>query len=189
MRFASMLLVCAGLVAAATSAQAELTSGPQPGESVGAFIVTKVGGNAEDGVADGKALCYRCKMGARPVVMVFARSGDASLAKLVKKIEAEVAEHEDEKLTSFVNMIGADVDSLKSAAAKFVKSNGVERVAFVVPDEASNGPEDFKISPDADVTVVCYKNGTVVANHAFAKGELTDEKIGAVADAACSLVE
>src|SRR6056300_1510235 len=87
MRFASMLLVCAGLVVAATTARADLTSCPQPGESVGAFIVTKVAGNAEDGVADGKALCYRCKMGARPVVMVFARSGDASLAKLVKKIE------------------------------------------------------------------------------------------------------
>jgi hypothetical protein len=189
MRFASMLLACAGLVVAATAAQAELTSGPQPGESVGAFIVTKVAGNAEDGVADGKALCYRCKMGARPVVMVFARSGDESLAKLVKKIEEEVAEHQDEKLTSFVNMIGTDADSLKAAAAKFVKSNGVERVAFVVPDDTKNGPPEFKISPDADVTVVCYKNGTVVANHAFAKGELTEDKIGAVAEAACSLVD
>ena len=46
--------VLAALVAiavmAAGVASADLTSGPQPGESVGAFTVTKVAGNANDGV-------------------------------------------------------------------------------------------------------------------------------------------
>lgn len=187
----SAWLIAAALVSfgAASVATAELTSGPQPGDSVGAFTVTKVTGNADDGVADGKSLCYRCKMGARPVVMVFARSADEKLAKLLKKLEGELEEHADEKLTGFVNMIGTDADSLKKSAADFVAKHGIKRVAFVVPEDAANGPPEFKIAPDADVTVVCYKGGQVKANHAIAKGGLSDDKIGAIVEASCHLVE
>jgi hypothetical protein len=186
MRFACAVAV---VVFGAAAAMAEMTSGPQTGEKVGAFTVTKVAGNPDDGVADGRNLCYRCKMGQRPVVMVFARSADEKLAKLLKKIEEEVEEHQDEKLSSFVNMIGTDAESLKKAAADFAATHGIKRLAFVVPEDAANGPPDFKIAPDADVTVICYKGGEVKANHAFAKGGLTDEKIEAVVKASCSLVD
>jgi hypothetical protein len=47
----------------------------------------------------------------------------------------------------------------------------------------------LKIAPDAEVTVICYKGGKVQANHAFAKGGLSDEKIDAVVAASCKLVE
>lgn len=185
--------VLAGLAAvavmAAGVASADLVSGPQPGERVGPFTVTKVAGNAADGVSDGKKLCYRCKMGNRPVVMIFARTADESLAKLIDELEEELKEHESDKLTGFVNMIGADAESLKVAAAKFVKDNDIERVAFVVPEDAENGPNNLKIAPEADLTVVCYKGGEVKASHAFKKGELSDDTIGAIVEASCSLVE
>jgi len=177
------------VLGASCLAQAEVTSGPQVGDSVGAFTVTKVTGNADDGVDDGKSLCYRCKMGQRPVVMVFARSADEKLATLLKKIEEEVEEHQSEKLTSFVNMIGADAEAMKKASAEFVAKHGLKRIAFVVPEDTQHGPPEFKIAPDADVTVVCYKGGTVKTNHAFSKGGLTDEKIKAVVEASCRLVD
>jgi hypothetical protein len=170
-------------------ASAEVTSGPQVGEMVGAFTVTKVAGNPEDGVADGRSLCYRCKMGQRPVVMVFARTGDEKLAKLLTKLEEELEEHQDDKLSSFVNMIGTDAESLKKAAADFVATHGLKRIAFVVPEDAENGPPDLKIAPEADLTIVCYKEGEVKANHSFAKGALTDEKIDAIVEASCALVD
>jgi hypothetical protein len=173
----------------ATTASAEITSGPQVGDPVGPITVTKVTGNPDDGVADGRTLCYRCKTGAKPVVMIFARTADEKLAKLLKKIEEEIEEHQDDKLMGFVNMIGADAESLEKASADFVAKHGIKRLAFVVPEDAENGPPDFKIAPDADLTVVCYKEGKVKANHAFAKGGLTDEKIDAVVEASCSLVE
>ena len=185
----AFLMAVALVLGLAVTASAEVTSGPQASDQVGACTVTKVAGNADDDVEAGKSLCYRCKMGARPVVMVFARTADAKLAKLLKKIEGEVEEHQSEKLTSFVNMIGADADSLKKQAAEFVKTNDLKRIAFVVPEDAKNGPEDFKISPDADITVVCYKGGTVKANHALSKGQLDDAKIDAIVKASCALVE
>ena len=186
-----MRIACAmaAVVFGAAIATAEVTSGPQVGDTVGAFTVTKVAGNPDDGVADGRNLCYRCKMGGRPVVMVFARTADEKLAKLLKKIEEEVEEHQTEKLASFVNMIGTDADSLKKAAAEFVAKHGLKRIAFVVPDDAKDGPPELKIAPDADLTVVCYKGGTVQANHAFAKGGLSDDKITAVVKASCKLVD
>ena len=51
-----------GIIAATImtgTASAEVTSGYQVGESVGAMTVTKVTGNPLDGVPDGKTLCYR----------------------------------------------------------------------------------------------------------------------------------
>ena len=185
----SVIFGMALVLGLASVASAEMTSGPQAGEMVGAFTVTKVTGNPDDGVADGRTLCYRCKMGQRPVVMVFARSADEKLAKLLKKIDEEVEEHQSEKLTSFVNIIGTDAESLKKATADFAAKHGIKRIAFVVPEHAENGPPDFKIAPEADVTVVCYKWGEVKANHAFAKGALSDDKIDAIVEASCSLVE
>ena len=189
-RFLTMAVV--GIVAAAIgagAALAEVTSGQQVGESVGAMTVTKVTGNPLDGVPDGKTLCYRCKMGSRPVVMVFARTADTGLAKLLKKLDEEIEEHQSAKLTGFVNMLGTDAESLKKETAEFVKLHGIERIAFVVPEESANGPTDYKIAPDADLTVVCFKAGKVQANHAFAKGQLSDEKIDAIVEAACAMTE
>ena len=183
------ILASLAVVLSASLASADLVSGPQPGERVGAFTVTKVAGNANDGVAEGKSLCYRCKMGNRPVVMIFARTADESLAKLIDELEEELKEHEADKLTGFVNMIGGDAESLKAAAAKFVKDNGIERFAFVVPEDAENGPGNLNIAPEADLTVVCYKGGKVMASHAFKKGELNGDTIGAIVEASCSLVE
>ena len=170
-------LMAAMVLGMALTASAEVTSGPQVGDTVGAFTVTKVTGNPDDGVADGRTLCYRCKMGQRPVVMVFARSADESFAKFLKKLEGELEEHADEKLTAFVNMVGTDADSLKKAAADFVAKHDIKRVAFVIPEDVQNGPPEFKISPDADVTVVLYVDRKVKANYAFKKGELKDSDI------------
>ena len=47
----------------------------------------------------------------------------------------------------------------------------------------------IRVFTDADVTVVCYKGGTVKANHAFSKGQLDDAKIDAIVKASCALVE
>ena len=186
---ATRFLAAAAMLTGAVVARADLTSGPQVGERVGAFEVTKVTGNPADGIKDGQHLCYRCRTGARPVVMVFARTADEKLAKLLKQVEKEVAEHEAEKLTGVVNMIGADAESLKKAAADFATKHDVKRIAFVVPDDAANGPANFNLAADADVTVICYREGKVQANHAFPKGGLTDDKIDAVVKASCALVE
>ena len=68
----------------------DLKSGLQPGKAIGPFYVTKAAGAKKDGVDVGDNLCYRCKNGRRPQVMVFTRSTDKSVAGLVKQLGSGV---------------------------------------------------------------------------------------------------
>ncbi len=181
----AMGLAGAMLCAAATWAvAAELQSGPSTGDFVGAFDVVKVGGAVGDGVTAGEELCYRCKYGNSPVVMVFARTADASLAKLTKKLDAEVAEHKDAKLRAFVNVLAADKSAAESAARELAAKQKVAHVAVVVPVDHQNGPTSYHLNPDADVTVLVYNSGKVLANYSLAAGGLSDAVIDSiVADA------
>lgn len=160
-------------LAFAVSAQAEeLKSGPQTGEELGAFDVVKVAGNPHDGVKVGDELCYRCKMGNRPMVMVFARKADKNLQKLVEELDKVVAKNEEKKLGAFVNLLGTKESQAKEAAEKLVKETEAHNVAVVVPKEQPNGPESYKLDPKAEVTVLIYVKGEVAANHALPEGKL-----------------
>ncbi len=180
-----MKLVSVGLALVVGSALAAhaaelLKSGPQVGDTLGAFTVVKAAGAPHDGVSVGEQLCYRCRMGNRPMVLIFAHTADAGLTSLVKQVDAVVAKNEEKKMGSFVSLLGDKPDDLKTAAAKLVADSGVEHVAVVVPEAQPNGPEDYKLSSSADVTVIIYRQGTVVANHALPAGGLTDEAIKSI---------
>ncbi|MGD9724143.1 MAG: hypothetical protein AB7O59_22795 [Pirellulales bacterium] len=173
----SLALVLAG--ASAVSA-AELKSGLQPGDLVPAFDVEKCGGAVNDGRSVGDNFCYRCMLGNKPVVMVFARKADGSLANLAKNLDKHVAKNADQKLSSFINLLGSDADGLKAKAKEFAATNKLENVALVVPQDNQNGPPEFNISPDAEVTVTIYRQGKVAATHALGPGQLDDAAIKAI---------
>jgi hypothetical protein len=187
MKLSAAMVLAAGATLAmaqlATLGAAELLkSGPQVGDSVGAFQVVKAAGAEGDGVAVGDQLCYRCKMGNRPMVMIFAHKADESLAKLAKKVDAVVAENSSKKMGSFVNLLGDKSEELKAEGAKFVQDNGIKHIAIVVPKDQPNGPADYSLSDKAEVTVLIYRQGTVVANFAIPAGGLTDETIKEIVD-------
>ncbi len=175
-RVTTWVLSVAVICFAAHSRAEELRSGPQPGEMLGAYEVTKVAGAPDDGVADGQQLCYRCKMGNRPVVMVFSRKPDRALARLVKRLDNVVAQNKDDhNMASFVSLIGEKPDQLVNASKQIVDETKAKNVAFVVPKDQPNGPESYKINPEVETTVLIYVKGKVKANHAVPAGGLTDE--------------
>lgn len=166
------------LLASTGVAQAELKSGLQAGEAIGAYTVEKVAGNPTDGVDQGQKLCYRCKLGNRPVVTIFAHSADPSVTKLVKQLDSYVAANEAKKAASFVNLLGDDVDQLKKQADMLVEKSQANQIAVVIPiDHKAAGPENLKLNPEADITVLIFNKGKIAANHAFGKGELNDAAI------------
>ncbi|MDX1963291.1 MAG: hypothetical protein SFX18_09070 [Pirellulales bacterium] len=177
--FSSMLALVVALGVSSLNA-AELKSGPQVGEEVGAYEVTKCAGNSDDGVSEGDKLCYRCKMGNRPVVMIFSRQADAKVGKLLTQLDKVVAENTEKKLASFVNLIGDDVEKNKTAMSKMLTDGKVNHIAVVVPDDQQNGPAEYKIAPEAAVTVLIYKGGVVAANHAVTADGLNDEAIKSI---------
>ena len=148
----------------------------QAGDSIGPFYVTKVSG-PEDGVAVGKTLCYRCKYGNRPMVMVFARDMGGKVAELAKGLDKVVAENEDAQLRSFITVIGGEVESLTKDAEKFAKQAGIKNLPVVVAEDAENGPSVYKLDPKAEVTVVVAKEGKVTAQHTFAANEINIDAV------------
>ncbi len=159
---------------------AELKSGLQPGDLVGAFDVEKRGGAVNDGRSVGDNFCYRCMLGNKPVVMVFARKADNSLASLAKELDKHVAKNSDQKLSSFVNLLGDDPSELKETASSFASKNKLENVALVVPHDNENGPPEFAINPSAEVTVTIYRGGKVAATHALGPGQLDQAAVQAI---------
>lgn len=114
--------------------------------------------------------------------MVFAKNNAASLAGLAKKLDKLVAEKKDSKLTSVVNIMADEPDKAKEEVAKFAEKNELSNVAVTVADE--KGAKNFKINPEADVTVMIYRDKKVTANHAVQAGKLDEKTIAAiVADA------
>jgi hypothetical protein len=168
------------LMGATAVGAAELKSGLQPGDLVPAFDVEKCGGAVNDGRSVGDNFCYRCMLGNKPVVMVFARKADGSLAALAKELDKHIVKNSDQKLSSFINLIGDDPAALKTAAKEFAAKNQLENVALVVPHENKNGPEEFNINPEAEITVTIYRQGKVAASHALTAGQLDAETVKAI---------
>jgi hypothetical protein len=162
-----------------SSSAVEAKSGLQVGDHVPAFMVTKSGG-IDDGVDVNETLCYRCRLGNKPVVMVFARSTGDNLANLVRQIDKTVAKNTDNKMASFVNILGKNADAVAASAKQFAKEHKFKNVAICVPTDQPNGPDGFNISPDADVTVMTYVDGQVKDNKVFGKGGADRKGVQAV---------
>ncbi len=179
----------AAVLLASTSAlnAEEIKSGLQAGDGIGPFNVTKCAGATEDGVDVGKTLCYRCRNGGRPQVMVFTRSTDPKVVALVKNLDAAVKKHSDKDLRAFVNYLSDSKDAASEQAKKLATESKAENVPFVVPNEFENGPEDYGINTKAEVTVILAAAGKVKANHAFSAAK--DMNIDAVVADLSKIVE
>lgn len=161
-------------VRADEAAKKQCESGPKAGASLGAFNVTKVAGAEEDGIAEGRNLCYRCRNGSRPQVMVFTRATDEKVAELVAKLDKAIEEHEDSQLRVFVNVLADDQAEATEAAKKFAMTTKAKNIPFVVPNEFENGPADYGINPKAAVTVTMAVDGGVKGSIAAAQASELD---------------
>ena len=107
------------------------------------------------------------------MVCVFARKTSEPLASLVKQIDKKIGENES--LKSFVVIMTKDRQNTEDALNKLAKDASVKHVPLTMIGE-KDGPPDYEVSADADVTIVMWNKHTVKANYGF-KGELTDKDI------------
>ncbi|MDG2223427.1 MAG: hypothetical protein P8L85_18740 [Rubripirellula sp.] len=173
----SLGFVVAAAIAGNVAAE-DVKSGPQTGDSLGAFYVTKIAGADEDGIDEGQNLCYRCRNGARPQVIVFTRSTDPKVAELVRKLDKAVEKNESSNLRVFVNLLGEDKEDLAASAKSFAKKSKTSNVPFVVPNEFENGPDNYGINAKADITITLASDLGVKASHAVVNaGDLNVDSV------------
>jgi len=148
---------------------ADLKSGPQSGDRVpGPFHPLNINGEYA-----GKKNCLYCQAGDDPTVAIFARTADdAVLQKLISTLDAITEKNAKADMYSFV-VFCSDEQKLEPKLKDIAEKAKLKKVVLAI--ESAEGPEKYGISKDADVTVVIYKDRTVVANHSFAKGKLTEK--------------
>ena len=111
------------------------------------------------------------------MVCVFARKTSEPLTSLVKKIDEKIGENN--KLKSFVViMTTKDGEKTGESLKKLASDASVKHIPLTMIGE-KDGPPDYELSSDADVTVLMWHQNKVKVNHAF-KGELTDKDIETV---------
>jgi len=155
-------------VAAAAGGADTLKSGLQPGEKITTIFepLNVTGEHA------GEPYCLICENGLAPVAMLFAREVSEPLLKLLSKIDAATAKNQGQQMGSFVVFLSSQ-EGLPEQLAAEAKKRGLKQIVVSIDQPA--GPEGFNVSKDADVTVVLYREHLVKANHAFRRGELTDQ--------------
>ncbi len=166
----------------ATLAMAVLFAAPalaeeclEVGSRVGAFYVKDV-----TGPAAGEKLCYRCRFGGRPVVSIFAREVNDDLATIVKEIDKQVAQHQDQKMAAFVVLLGDDPAAAEGQLKALAKKHNIKNVPLTIFDGKA-GPSTYKISKDADLTVMMWVDGKLKVNDALKKSDISKDKLAGVA--------
>lgn len=144
------------------------------GDRVAAFNVVDV-----TGPAAGEKLCYRCRYGNRPVVSIFARDVNEDVASLVKQVDSVVGKNKDAKMAAFVVLLSDNPDD-QSAKLKAVAEKQEIKDTPLTTFEGTAGPPEYKISKDADVTVMMWVDGKVKVNESLKKGDLNKDKIAAL---------
>ena len=175
-RFAPCLLLSVSpcLLAAADP----LASGPPAGGKAGpySFLVAT-------GPQRGQPTCYVCEQADKPTAVVFARTLSDPLGKLLAKLDAEAAKRTD-GFKGWMTLLAdkADLDAL----AKWAQGQGLKGLPVGAVEDV-DGPPAYKLSRDADVTVVLFAGRKVTATFAFRAGDLTDDRVAEVAKAAAAL--
>jgi hypothetical protein len=154
---------------------AEIKSGLAPGDAPPAFMVQDATGPA---VGEGK-LCYRCRYGGNPVVAVFTRKLDAHVTALVKKVDEQVAKNSDKRMKAFVVYLTNDPDKAENKLKALADKNDITHVPLTIFDGPS-GPPAYKLSDNAEVTVLMWVKSDVKVNHAFADGQLDKHAIDGI---------
>lgn len=182
-KFAALMAAVAVSFGASFAQAEELKSGLAPGASIGPFQVVKVAGAENDGIASvGDQLCYRCQYRSRPQVMVFTRSTSEAVAKLTSELNAAVTKNADKELAAFVNVINADKAAAEKSAKDLASHAKTDKIPVVVPVENENGPANYGVNPDAEVTVIVASKGKVVASQGFAAGKFDAAAVKTVLD-------
>lgn len=176
-----MILGAAALVAAVGGAQRapaavpEMRSGPQPGERPLPFT-----SNAVTGPNRGQQHCYICGLKDEPAVLVFVRHLDDPTGRLLRDLRDAVRARQKERLFAWMVVLGEaqSESALERAAFDFARSQSASNFPITVLGDPQ-GPPGYRIAPDADVTLLFFRSGKVLANRAYRTDEWGNKAAGA----------
>ncbi|MCH8828634.1 MAG: hypothetical protein IID45_03550 [Planctomycetes bacterium] len=160
--------------AAENSSREPVISGRKIGEFVPSFYARAVTGPLRN-----KSVCYVCRSGGRPVVMLLLRRIDPELKPLLQELSRLVDRHRAAGLKGFVVLLSRDSIKATSAVQTFSFNHKIT-IPLMVSGEGVGSVECQNIHAEAAVTIVLYRRRRVVCKFAFRVGELNAKQTRAV---------
>ena len=106
------------------------------------------------------------------MVAIFTRRLSDDLTSLVKQIDETVAKNSDKKMAAFVIYLSDSPDDGETKLKALAEKEKIAKTPLTV-FQTSEGPDSYKVSKDADITVMMWKGLKVKANHSFGKDTLS----------------
>ncbi|MBC7853300.1 MAG: hypothetical protein IAF94_07685 [Pirellulaceae bacterium] len=110
------------------------------------------------------------------------------MASLVKQMDEKVGANKEKKMASFVVILSEDPAANEAKLKELAKKEGIKNSPLTTYADSA-GPEGYKVSKDAEVTVLLWLDRKVKANHAFAPGKLNKDGIKAVLDDTAKILQ
>ena len=158
-------------VGEAASSAEPLRSGLQAGEKVRPFYVRAITGPLKN-----KSVCYVCRNGDRPVVMIVIRKITPELKTLIKGIDGEIDQHRAAGLRAFGVFLAGDGNELLPQV-QTLAFDGKINLPLTIAAAPFDGSAGGTIHPEAAVTVMLYRDQIVTSNFAYRPFELHDREI------------
>jgi hypothetical protein len=159
-----------------------LVSGRAVGEHVPQFYVRAVTGPLMN-----KSICYVCRNGDRPVIMVFLRDVVPGTADLLKELDRFVDQNRAVGVRGFGVLLSENQRVATSKLQTLSYDNQLSLPLTMAHPQVESA-ENQNLHPDAAITVVLYHDHTVAASYAFRETEVTKERIAAVMSGVRDLV-
>jgi hypothetical protein len=173
-RVAGGVLVLAVALSVGAAEPGPCVSGPRVGQRPGPYsAVVSVGPQR------GQPHCFICETANRPAVIVFARGLSDPLGKLLRGVDKALADHKKAELRAWTTFLHEDESTFSPQVLAWSKKQSLRNVPLGVFEDVE-GPPSYRLSRDADVTVLLSVKQKVVKNYAFRAGELTDARIAEV---------
>jgi hypothetical protein len=122
------------------------------------------------------------------VVTVFTRKITDDLASLVKEIDNTVNKNSSQNMKAFVVYLGDDPAAAEKKLQAMAKEHKITKTPLTV-FQTEEGPPNYRISRDADVTVLMWSSRNVKANVAFGKKTLTKADIQKVVKSTAKILK
>jgi len=151
-----------------------LKSGPKVGSYVPSFYIKAVTGPLMN-----KTICYVCRNGQRPVVMLLLRRVDRDLKPLFKQLDRLVDENRAAGLRGFGVLVSEKSTKATSAVQTFAFNNKIS-LPLTVGGESVAAADNQNLSPDAALTVVLYRKRRVVKTWSYRAGELKPSDVDGI---------
>ncbi len=160
---AFLMVALTGNVYAEDPCISSLSVGQRPGPY--AFVVST-------GKERGQPTCYICETADKPAVLVFARHATDEVGELVAALDKAVAEPKNAPLRGWVTFLSEDQTKLDPQVVQWGQKHAIKAMPLGVFEDL-DGPPNYRLAKDAEVTVLLFVKQKVVANFAYRAGEIT----------------